>query len=253
MYTFQSRIRYSEVGPDGSLTLESLLDYFQDASTFHSEDLGLGIGYLKEKNMVWVLSAWQIVVERYPRLCENVVIGTAPYEFKGFVGYRNFWMDTKEGERLAYANSIWSLMDTVKMTPARPPVEMLEGYRLAEKLPMDYAPRKIAVPDNGQNREALQVRPYHLDTNGHVNNGQYVRMAMDYVPAGWKIRQLRAEYKKQAVLNDRIMPVAAVNAEKTRYTVSLNGEDGKPYSIVEFTGQRYAEQEELPPVRQSRR
>ncbi len=39
MYTFQSRIRYSEVGPDGRLTLESLLDYFQDASTFHSEDL----------------------------------------------------------------------------------------------------------------------------------------------------------------------------------------------------------------------
>ena len=78
MYTFQSRIRYSEVGPDGKLTLESLLDYFQDVSTFHSEDLGLGVGYLKEKNMVWVLSSWQIVVERYPMLCEKVITGTAP-------------------------------------------------------------------------------------------------------------------------------------------------------------------------------
>lgn len=236
MYTFQSRIRYSEVGPDGKLTLESLLDYFQDASTFHSEDLGLGVGYLKEKNMVWVLSSWQIVVERYPQLCEHVIIGTAPYDFKGFIGYRNFWMETEAGERLAYANSVWSLMDTVKMTPARPPVEMLEGYRLSEKLPMEYAPRKIPMPAEGKQEEELQVRTHHLDTNGHVNNGQYVRMAMDYIPAVFRIRQMRAEYKKQAVLHDRIMPATAVNAEKTLYTVSLNAEDGKPYSVVEFMG-----------------
>jgi len=236
MYTFQSRIRYSEVGSDGRLTLESLLDYFQDASTFHSEDIGLGIAYLKEKEMAWVLSSWQIVVERYPRLCENVTVGTAPYEFKGFIGYRNFWMETEAGERLAYANSIWSLMDIVKMAPTRPPVEMIEGYTLSEKLSMDYAPRKIAVPDNGREQEEIQVRPHHLDTNGHVNNGQYVRMAMDYIPGDFQIRQMRAEYKRQAVLHDSILPMAAVNAEKTLYTVSLNGEDGKPYSIVEFTG-----------------
>ncbi len=201
----------------------------------------MGVGYLKEKNMVWVLSSWQIVVERYPQLCENVIVGTAPYAFKGFVGYRNFWMETEAGERLAYANSIWSLMDTVKMTPARPPAEMLEGYRLSEMLPMDYAPRKIAIPDNGQEQEELQVRPHHLDTNGHVNNGQHVRMAMDYIPADWRIRQMRAEYKRQAVLNDRLIPVVAVNTEKTLYTVSLNGEDKRPYSIVEFTGQQYTD------------
>ena len=59
-------------------------------------------------------------------------------------------------------------------------------------------------------------------------------MAMDYIPGDFQIRQMRAEYKKQAVLHDRILPTAAVNAEKTLYTVSLNGEDGKPYSIVEF-------------------
>ena len=241
MYSYRSRIRYSELDETGHLRLESLLDYFQDCSTFHSEDIGLGVDYLREQHLVWVLSSWQIVVERYPQLCENVIVGTAPYAFKGFVGYRNFWMETEAGERLAYANSIWSLMDTVKMTPARPPAEMLEGYRLSEMLPMDYAPRKIAIPDNGQEQEELQVRPHHLDTNGHVNNGQHVRMAMDYIPADWRIRQMRAEYKRQAVLNDRLIPVVAVNTEKTLYTVSLNGEDKRPYSIVEFTGQQYTD------------
>ena len=235
MYTFQSRIRYSEIGTDGDLTLESLLDYFQDCSIFHSEELGLGVDYLSEKNLAWVLSSWQIVVERYPHLCENVVIGTAPYEFKSFVGYRNFWMDTEDGERIACANSIWSLMDLKKMAPAKPPIEMVEGYTLSERLQMDYAPRRITVPAEGKLQDQIEVRAHHLDTNGHVNNGQYVRMAMEYIPEDFRIRQLRAEYKKQAVLNDKILPVVAVNENKTIYTVSLNGENENPYSIIELT------------------
>ena len=236
MYTFQSRIRYSEVGADGNLTLESLLDYFQDSSTFHSEDIGLGVAYLQERHLAWVLSSWQIVVERYPRLCENVTIGTQPYEFKGFLGYRNFLMETEEGEQLACANSIWTLMDMEKMMPAKPPVEMVEGYIISDRLPMDYAPRKISIPSDGTEQEMIQVRAHHIDTNGHVNNGQYVRMAMEYIPENFQIRQMRAEYKQQAVLNDIMIPNVAVNADKTLYTISLNGENGKPYSIVELTG-----------------
>lgn len=236
MYTFDSRVRYSEVGVDGRLTIESLLDYFQDCSTFHSEDIGLGVDYLNELHAVWLLSAWQICVNRYPCLCENIVIGTAPYEFRGFMGYRNFEMKTKEGEVLAYANSIWSLMDIQKMVPAKPTERMLEGYILEEKYPMEYAPRKIPMPAEGKVMEEFSVKQHHLDTNNHVNNGQYVRMAMDCIPKDFCIRQLRVEYKSQAVLNDLVCPLVAVNAGCSVYTVSLNNEEGKPYSIVEMTG-----------------
>ena len=64
MYEYKTRIRYSEVNSDGILSLPSLLDYFQDCSIFHSEDIGLGLEYLKENNMVWVLSSWQIDIKR---------------------------------------------------------------------------------------------------------------------------------------------------------------------------------------------
>ena len=234
MYTFESRVRYSEVGEDGRMTLKSLLDYFQDCSTFHSEDIGLGVDYFKQIHQVWLLSAWQICVNRYPNVCEKIVIGTAPYEFRGFVGCRNFEMKTTEGEVLAYANSIWSLMDTNKMVPAKPNEKMLAGYVLEDKYPMDYAPRKIAVPADGRREEPFTVKSHHLDTNHHVNNGQYVRMAMDYVPEKFEVRQLRVEYKKQAVLGDEINPVVCSTDEA--YVISLNKEDGKPYCIVEIAG-----------------
>ncbi|MDE7130890.1 MAG: acyl-[acyl-carrier-protein] thioesterase [Lachnospiraceae bacterium] len=238
MYTFESRVRYSEVGVDGNMTLESLLDYFQDCSTFHSEDIGLGVDYFNELNQVWLLSAWQICVNRYPHLCERIVIGTAPYDFRGFIGCRNFEMRTQAGEVLAYANSIWSLMDVEKMVPAKPNEKMLAEYVLEDKYPMEYAPRKINVPADGKKMEPFKVRSHHLDTNNHVNNGQYVRMAMEYIPKDFAVGQLRVEYKSQAVLDDMICPVTAVSGDGTLHTVSLNKEDGKPYCIVEISGQR---------------
>ena len=236
MYTFDSRVRYSEVGVDGNLTIESLLNYFQDCSTFHSEDIGLGVDYFNEVHMAWMLSSWQICVNRYPHLCERIVIGTAPYEFRGFIGYRNFEMKTKEGEVLAYANSVWSLMDIQKMLPAKPDERMLNGYVLDERYPMEYAPRKITVPDGGKAAEPFTVKQHHLDTNNHVNNGQYVRMALDCIPKNLCIRQLRVEYKNQAKLNDVVCPVVTESTDRGTYTVSLNKEDGKPYSIVEIVG-----------------
>lgn len=235
MYTFDGRVRYSEVGEDGCMSLQSILDYFQDCSTFHSEDIGLGMKYLKELGQVWLLSAWQICIERYPELAERIVFGTSPYEFRGFIGCRNFLMKTEAGEVLAYANSIWTLLDRKTMRPVKPNEKMLEGYVIEEKYPMDYAPRKIAVPADGKAMESFTVKPHHLDTNHHVNNGQYVRMAMDCIPGDFKIRQLRVEYKSQAVLGDEIYPMVAVKEEGKLYTVSLNKEDGTPYSIVEFT------------------
>ena len=101
MYSFESKIRYSECDSNCKLRLEALLNYFQDASTFQSEELGAGFDYLVPRNLVWVLVSWQIDINRYPKLGEEVIIGTHPHDFKGFWGSRNFCMMTREGEMLA--------------------------------------------------------------------------------------------------------------------------------------------------------
>lgn len=234
MYTFDSRIRYSETDSEGKLTIASLINYFQDCSTFHSEDVGLGIAYLREKNLVWVLSSWQIAVERYPDLGENVTVGTQPYDMKGFLGYRNFWMLDQTGSYLAKANTLWSLLDTKTGKPANIPDSMAEGYGIGEKLDMEYAPRKIAIPQGGSDQDAITVKKYHLDTNHHVNNQQFVNMAMAYLPESFSVRGLRAEYKKQAFLGDVMVPHVA--ADGGRIVVSLTDPAGAPYVVLEFQG-----------------
>lgn len=232
-YSFDGRIRYSEIGENGSLTLPGILNYFQDCCTFQSESIGQGMEEVKKRQRVWVLSAWQVVVQRYPRMGERIVTSTWPYSFRGFLGLRNFTMDTEDGERLAWANTFWTYMDMQTGLPAKLTEQDTEGYELNEKLEMIYAPRKISIPKELREEEAFCVQKHHLDTNHHVNNCQYVRMAEDFLPDGFEIRQMRVEYKQQARLHDMICPRVA--AEEDKVTVLLNDEKDAPYAVVEFS------------------
>ncbi len=232
MYTFQSQVRYSELDADRKLSIASIVDYFQDCSTFQSEELGVGIEYLERVGMLWVMSYWQIVIDRYPGLCERITVGTFPYDFKSFLGFRNFFIADEAGKKIVRANSIWTLIDVHTGLPARPTQEMTEAYRLEERLDMTYEPRKIRFDRAGEKHPAFYVGKQHLDSNHHVNNGQYIHMAQDYLPEGFEIGQMRAEYKKSALLNDCIVPEAFT--EEDRAGVSLCDVSGQPYAIVEF-------------------
>lgn len=232
MYTWESRVRFSEVGEDKRLTLDGVLNYFQDCSTFQSEDLGNGMEAVEALHRVWVLNAWQIVVNEYPKLGEKIVTGTWPYEFNRFFGSRNFIMYGENGRVLACANSLWTYLNSENGRPARVDDEILNLYQLESKYDMEYADRKITLPETMGSRKSFPVEIYHLDTNHHVNNGQYVKMAGAYLPQGFHIVQMRAEYKKSALLGDVICP--RVYTEEDRVIVSLEDESGISYAIIEF-------------------
>ena len=235
-YSFESRIRYSEIGADKKLTLLSLLDYFQDASIFNSEEVGRDFHVLEKENRAWLLSSWQIVVKRYPEFGEHIRISTWPYGFRSVFGDRNFLMTDEKGERLAYANSVWVYTDTENGRAIRVPESEREAYQFSEKLDMEYAPRKIKIEGTGREETPVTVLKHHLDTNNHVNNGQYVLIAGEYLPGDFEIRQMRAEYKNAARLDDVMIPV--IYEKDGIYIVSLCAEDGRQFAVVEFSGGR---------------
>lgn len=235
MYKTDSRVRYSEVGQDKKLTIEGIINYFQDCSSLQSEDLGIGLDYLESHQIAWLVNYWQVDVRRYPKIGERIRIGTSPYEFRMFMGLRNFLLETGGGEVLAQANSVWSLMDMKKMRPVRAPEIMLERYELFPKFDMEYEPRKIRI--NGEkirDCEPVTVQVYHLDTNHHMNNEQYVKIALAVRPeAEQPIRRLRVEYKKQALLGDRVYPSVYSEKEDTDLIVLGSEEEAAPYALVE--------------------
>lgn len=232
MYEYDSRVRLTEVDQNQRMTLNAVLNAFQDCSTFHSEDLGVGMKFLNERGRMWVLSSWKIVVCRYPELAEHIRVGTWAYSFGKMTGQRNFCILDGEGKLAAYADTLWVLMDTKRMRPTRVDEDIRSAYTLEPMLDMEYETDKIQIPDELKPMEPFPIHIYHLDVNHHVNNGQYVQLAGDYLPKEFEIHQMRAEYKKSAVLNDIIYP--QVGRCEAGYTVLLGDESGKPYAVIEF-------------------
>lgn len=233
-YQFKGRVRYSEVGEDGKLTLPGVIDYFQDCSTFQSEELKVGLDVMEKKKKAWILAYWHIVLKRLPRMGETVTSETWPYRFNGFYGERNFRLLDEEDHALAYANSMWIYLDVESGRPCRVDEEIKESYlpEMEEPLPMEKTSRKIPVPMGSVEMEHLYVGKSHLDTNHHVNNGQYILMAQEYLPAEFEAGEIRVEYKKSAVLHDEIVPM--VYREGAFCTVSLCDTQKKPYAVIEF-------------------
>lgn len=227
-YTFDSRVRFSEIDANGYLKFNDFINYFQDCSTFQSEDIGIGVEFLRSKQRVWVVSAWQIDIIKYPRLGDKITIGTFAYDFRSFLGYRNFYMLDENGEYLAKANSIWVLLNTETGRPEKAEEDYIKLYGGEEKLDMEYKSRKISVPNDLKALDPIEVMPYHLDVNKHVNNGQYINIAASIVNKTDRPKSIRVEYRNQARLGDVMYPYTDGTI------VDLRGADNSSYCVVEI-------------------
>lgn len=240
MYTFKSTVRFSETGKDSKLTIPHLISYFQDCSTLHGNKAGLDRKKLIKMERAWFLSSWQIVINKRPGIDEKIEVETRAYEIRGFYGLRNFIMYNEAKEVCAYANSIWFYVDTKKGRPVKYEQKDGAGFEIDEEFPMEKADRKIIIPENADKTikgDRLKVRESHLDSNYHMNNREYVRIALDFMPDSFDIddlRQIRVEYKKAAVLDEIMVPVYYFDVENKKIFVSLENEAGENFAKVEF-------------------
>ena len=132
MYSFTSRVRYSEIDESGALSITSLIDYLQDCSTFHSDSLGLGLDHSAETGYAWLLSAWEIEIRALPHFGDEIRVGTWATDFKGLRAGRNFTICAADDEvganPLVRADSSWFMFDANAGRPIRAPKEEVEPY-----------------------------------------------------------------------------------------------------------------------------
>lgn len=85
-YSFSGRVRYSEIGENGLLTLPGILNYFSGLQYLSVRGSRTWNRYFEGRKRIWVLSAWQVVVDRYPYMGERIKTSTWAYGFVEFMG-----------------------------------------------------------------------------------------------------------------------------------------------------------------------
>lgn len=232
MYTLDSRVSYSEVDEKGQLNIPGIINYLQDVTLFHSNDVGMDLDTLKQIQRAWLLSTWHIIFKRFPKMGERITIKTWPYQFKFIYGMRDYTIETDAGEVLAYGEAYWFLFDSEAGKPVPATENDIACYELGEKLDMESKSRKVSYPNDLTWLEDVLIYPNQLDTNHHVNNGEYVRISCNYLPNDLVVAELRVEYRNAAHEGDKISAYKAETDEA--FYVILANENKQPYTIAEF-------------------
>lgn len=239
MYEMDRVVAYGDITRTGYVDVAMIADYFQDCGSFQSDTVGGGPKQMKEeKGCVWLLASWQIIVDRYPHYGEKLTVVTNPYAFDNVFAERNFMLYDENHERITVANSYWFLVDAVTGMPIRMREDVASAYELGPKqeMPLPYASRHVR--DRGFDEAPLEpfpVQKYFIDTNQHVNNTWYIRLAETYLPEDFHVRQMRVEYIQAAVLGDLICPYVKIKGSQAK--IKLASPDGKTYAVLEFTAQ----------------
>ena len=157
---------------------------------------------------------------------------------KGLQASRSFVINDADGATIVKADSTWYLMDINEGKAARVP-ESENVYITGEpRVDLPPTPRKIALDGNAVDGPAIHVSQQHLDTNKHVNNAQYVLMAVDTLVAlgySHKLRRIVVQYRSQAHLGDTITP--QVYADETGFSVVLKDtESSTVFATVRLEG-----------------
>ena len=240
MYSFTSRVRYSETDERGTLSVPALINYLQDCSTFQSEALGIGPSHLAQARLAWLLSAWEVEIRALPRFGDEIRVSTWATGFKGLRASRNFTVHSaKNGPgcaELVRADSSWFVFDTEAQQPIRIPVQESAPYvaDAAHDAPLDLPPirRIVRIEGIGTPATPVSVTGAHLDTNHHVNNAQYVSIALGTLPEDEvaALKHLEVHYSRAAKLGDTIYP--HVHKVEGGSTITLDDGAGKHYAIV---------------------
>ncbi len=205
-------IRMVDCQPDGQIKANALMQYMQEAAACHAEQLGLGFRDLEQRDCLWVLVNLRIELTHTPRWGDSMIVTTWPSGYTRLIASREFVGRAPDGCEYFRAASDWMILDRQSGRPKN-----LDRFDL--NLPQD-GPKALAVapkrlqPAPGYTKVGTLRVPFSaLDFNGHVNNTEYVRWALDAVHqhcgALPEIRMLQLTYLAEVFEGDGIEMLVA--------------------------------------------
>ena len=205
--TYQFVAEPFHVDYTGHLTIGVLGNHLLNVAGFHSHDRGFGIDRLNKEHYTWVLSRLALEMYDLPMQYESFTIETWVANVYRLFTDRNFAVLNKEGKAIAYARSVWAMIDT----ETRKPVDLMAihdgdiaGYICDKDCPIDK-PSRIKV-NSKEPVAILPVKYSDMDINGHVNSIRYIEHILDLFPVDAfkekRVRRFEMAYVAETMATD---------------------------------------------------
>ena len=233
MYSLKYKVTTSTCDSEGRLKLYSALQMMQDCSEMWIDSEPGVKEYFAAQNMAQLLASRQVEIIRVPEYKEELTVTTSVYGMKPMFGFRNTYIYDADGKPCYKTWSMGAFVDKANGKLKRVDDATIASMTLEPQLEMNYGDRRIILPrEGGEAQEPYKVLRADIDYNKHMNNANYVRIAMELLPEDFEVKCLRVEYRVAAKLGDVLAPVV-YNVEG-RFIVALSvGVDVS--AIIEFS------------------
>lgn len=210
------RVRTYETDPHGTVSVQSLCNYFQEAAGNHALDYGVAVENLLEQGLTWVLSRLHVQIDSYPKRGDIVRVETWPSGLEGLFAMREFLFireDETEGDVVVGRGaSAWPVVDVARRRPIRLPA-FVETLRVPDR-PRAFAGTfdRLKLPAEAAHEQRFHVRYSDLDANRHVNNVCYAEWAVETVPANtdetYRLATLDLHFRAETTLGETVVAQA---------------------------------------------
>ena len=232
MYSLKYKVTTSTCDSEGRLKLYSALQMMQDCSEMWIDSEPGIKQYFTVQNMAQLLVSRQVEIVRVPSYKEELTVTTSVYGMKPMFGFRNTFIYDAEGKPCYRTWSMGAFVDKSDGKLKRIDEATLDSMHLDPQLELNYQDRRIILPkEGGKTLEPIRVLRADIDYNKHMNNANYVRVAMELLPEDFEVKGLRVEHRVAAKLADQLIPT--LYEQDGTYIVALSV-GNEVSAIIEF-------------------
>ena len=174
----------------------------QDIGTEHVDSVGCGQTELLKYNLGWMLVKQKVEFIKMPVNLQEIIMKTWHKGQTGPVFYRDYTVESTDGELLIRSTSIWVTVDVVKRSLARPDAIMTDC--MVNESVMEDRSLKLSIPAEAPviNETVHRVEYSDVDCNRHANNTSYIIWAFNAMPfevlASHGVKSMEISYVNEA-------------------------------------------------------
>jgi acyl-ACP thioesterase len=192
------------------------LDWFfeivQEVAAYHGALLECSIFDLRKLGLTWVISRENIVINKYPKWREKIILETwAEKPFRRVLLPRIIEAKNEQNELLFRATTLWAIIDLKTKRPIDPneilnkfgfPPKTLEKKFYIHK--REFFNEEYPIIGN----IAPNINYFDTDSNKHVNNISYLKWTLQSLPNSFRdkyvTKNIDVSWLKQTFIKDKV-------------------------------------------------
>lgn len=226
--TFQ--IHSYEIDIKGNATLPILCKFMQESASNHAEHLNVGYNFLKEQNLIWVISRQLIHIYFYPRWGDTITIHTWPSGKGRMYWQRDFKILNEQNAVIGIATTVWFTIDL----ETRKPRKTADFPTLEVENAEQVFPSKLEKLDDLEKcdfSKTFEASYYDLDVHTHVNNVKYIEWIVESFSfdfqKGYNLKEIEMNFLTEARVGDAVSVCSEEKGELTFHHNMINNRNQK--------------------------